>query len=137
MSDGDYDAALGYRRTSGGARTGVSASLQPTRRSAPWERFCEPERDDAIHRWQVEPSVIEAAEPVPPVEPQARDNEAVGCHTEGGVSVADLIAKIGAPATDRPSHHHQAPDPVLEPDIPIALQDTQVIDTPAYWLDVP
>src|ERR1700759_4447225 len=136
MSDGDYDAALGYRRTSGGDRNGVSASLQPTRRSAPWERFCEPERDDAIHRWQVEPSVIEAAEPVvPPVEPQAGDNEAVGCHAEGGVSVADLIAKIGAPAADRPSHHHhphQASGPVIEPDIPIALQDTQVIDTPAY-----
>jgi LCP family protein required for cell wall assembly len=137
MSDGDYDAALGYRRTTGGDRNGVSPSLQPMRRSAPWERFCEPERNDAIHRWQVEPSVIEAAEPVvPPVEAQAGDNEAVGCHADGGVSVADLIAKIGASATDRPSHHHQAPDTAVEPDIPIALQDTQIIDTPAYSLDV-
>jgi LCP family protein required for cell wall assembly len=138
MSDGDYDATLGYRRTTGGDGNGVSSpSLQPTRRSAPWERFCEPERNDAIHRWQVEPSVIEAAEPVvPPVEPRAGDNEAVGCHTDGGVSVADLIAKIGAPAADRPSHHHQAPDTAVETDISIALQDTQIIDTPAYSLDV-
>jgi len=118
MGDGDYDAALGYR-------------------SAPWERFCEPEHNDAVHRWQVEPSVIEAAAPVvPPVEPQAGDDEAVGCHTDGGVSVADLIAKIGSPASDRPIHHHQAPDIAGEPDVPIALQDTQIIDTPAYSLDV-
>ncbi|HEY2504084.1 MAG TPA: LCP family protein [Mycobacterium sp.] len=137
MSDGDYDAALGYRRTAGSDRNGVSPSLQPVRRSAPWERFCEPERNDAIHRWQVEPSVIEAAERVvPPVEAQAGDNEAVGCHADGGVSVADLIAKIGAPAADRPSRHHKAPDTAVEPDIPIALHDTQIIDTPAYLLDL-
>jgi LCP family protein required for cell wall assembly len=138
MSDGDYDAALGYRRTTdGGDGNGVSPSLPPVRRSAPWERFCEPERNEAIHRWQVEPSVIEAAAPVVPLtEPQAGGGEAVGCHTDGGVSVADLIAKIGSPASDRPVHHHQAPDTAVEPDVPIALQDTQIIDTPAYSLDV-
>lgn len=134
MGDGEYDATLGRRRTPG---TGGSASPEPTLRPAPWERFCEPERNDAVHRWQAEPSIIESAAPFVerPVEPRTGDNEAVGCHTTGGVSVADLIAKVGAPANGRPSHHHLAPDPTVEPEIPIALQDTQVIDTPAYSLD--
>ncbi|HWF28067.1 MAG TPA: LCP family protein [Mycobacterium sp.] len=136
MGDGEYDATLGYRRTSGsdGGDEVSPSPLPPPLRAAPWERFCEPERNDAVHRWQVEPSSIEPAEPS--VEPPAGDHEAVGCHTAGGVSVADLIAKIGAPPAGRPSHHHLAPDAAVEPDIPIALQDTQVIDTPAYSLDI-
>jgi LCP family protein required for cell wall assembly len=139
MSDGEYDATHRYRRTSGiGDGNGISPRPHPTLRAAPWERFCEPERNDAVHRWQVEPSIFESAESFvePPVEPDAGDNEAVGCHTGGGVSVADLIAKFGVPAADRRSHHHQAPDTADEPDVPIALQDTRVIDTPAYSLDV-
>jgi len=140
MSDGEHDATLGYRRTPRtGDRYGADPSPLSTLRAAPWERFCGPERHDAVYQWQVEPSIIESAEPFaaePFAEPHAGDNEAVGCHTGGGVSVADLIAKFGGPATDRPHHHHQAPDTAAEPDIPIALQDTQFIDTPAYSLDV-
>lgn len=136
MGDGEYDATPGYRRTSGTSGNGVSPGPQPTFRAAPWERFCEPERNDAVHRWQVEPSVIEQAAFVePPVEPQTGDDESAGCHTAGAVSVADLIAKIGAPLAGRPSRHHLAPDTTVE-HVPIALQDTQVIDTPAYSLDV-
>jgi LCP family protein required for cell wall assembly len=135
MSDGDHEATLGYRRASGpGDGNGASPSPQPTLRAAPWERFCEPERNDAVHRWQVEPANFESTEPV--VEPEAGDDDAVGCHASGGVSVADLIAKFGAPTAGRPRHHHHAPDTVVEPDISIALQDTQVIDTPAYSLDI-
>src|ERR1700757_2091394 len=101
MSDGDHEATLGYRRTSGPAdRYGASPSTQPMLRAAPWERFCEPERNDAVHRWQVEPANFESAEPA--VEPGAGDDDAVGCHAAGGVSVADLIAKLGAPAAGRP-----------------------------------
>src|SRR5690242_19318792 len=133
MGDGEYDATPGRRRTS---RNGASAGPLPTFRPAPWERFCEPECNDAAHRWQPEPSLIESAAPFaePPVEPQPDDDEPAGCHTSGGVSVADLIAKVGGPAVRRPSHHHLAPDTV-EPEIPLALQDTQVIDTPAYSFD--
>src|ERR1700741_2074863 len=116
MSDGDYEATLGYRR------------------AAPWERFCAPERNDAVHRWQAEPANFECMEPA--VEPEAGDDDAVGCHASGGISVADLIAKFGAPTAGRPRHHHHARDTVVEPDISIALQDTQVIDTPAYSLDI-
>ena len=56
----------------------------------------------------------------------------------GAVSVADLIAKIGAPTSDRHSHHRAA-DEADEPDEPaveIDLGDTQIIDTPAYSLDL-
>src|SRR5205807_9319528 len=117
---------------------GMSAGPLPPLRAAPWERFCEPEHNDAVHHWQPEPSLLESATPIvdAPVEPQADDNEPAGCHTFGGVSVADLIAKVGGPAVRRPSHHHLAPDTTVEPEIPLALQDTQVIDTPAYSFDV-
>ncbi|WP_076116110.1 LCP family protein [Mycobacterium sp. IS-2888] len=130
MGDGEYDATPGRRRAS-------SAGPPPTLRPAPWERFSEPELNEGVHRWQPEPSLMEPARPViePPVEPEASDDEPAGCHTSGGVTVADLIAKVGGSAVRRPSHHHFAPD-AAEPEIPNALQDTQVIDTPAYSLDV-
>lgn len=130
MGDGEYDATPGRRRAS-------SAGPLPTLRPAPWERFSEPGLNEAVHRWQPEPSLIESAAPAinPPVEPEGGDDEPAGCHTSGGVSVADLIAKVGGPAVRRPSHHHFAPD-TAEPELPNALQVTQVIDTPAYSLDV-
>jgi LCP family protein required for cell wall assembly len=134
MSDAENDATLGYRRAAGGDDGDrFSPSPQPTPRAAPWERFSEPERDDAAHRWQAEPPT-ESAEPA--VEPQAGESEEIGDHTDGGVSVADLIAKIGASTPDRPRNHHVAPDTAVEQDVPVDLQDTQVIDTPAYSLDV-
>src|ERR1035441_5648599 len=53
-------------------------------------------------------------------------HEAGGSHTDGGLTVADLIAKVGAPVAGRPRHHHAAPD--LEPadpesQLPIDEQD--------------
>src|SRR5690242_4576463 len=121
MGDGEYDATPGRRRTS-------SAGPLPTFRPAPWERFSEPELNEAAHRWPPEPSLIESAAPAirPPIEPEAGDDEPAGCHTSGGVSVADLIAKVGGTAGRRPSHHLFAPD-TAEPEIPNALQVTQVI----------
>ncbi|MGO9156742.1 LCP family protein [Mycobacterium sp.] len=121
MSDGEHDATLDRWCA-----------------SAPWERFSAPSPDDA-HRWQAEP----------PVEDRGGDTEKGGSHADGALSVADLIAKIGAPPADRPSHHRVA-DEADEPDeaaadvkshdvasdMPIDLQDTQVIDTPAYSLEL-
>ncbi len=100
--------------------------------AAPWERFFKPPADDRLHRWLPE-TAIEA------VEPPADDVDHGGSHAGGGVSVADLIAKIGAP--DRPVHHRAASeDPDVEPSgtapgLPIELQKTQVIDDLAYSLD--
>lgn len=118
MSDGGTDATLDHRRTP-----------QP----APWERFCEPPADDNVHRWQAEPPLAQ------PAGPQAGETEKSGCHTDGELTVADLIAKVGATIPDRPGHRHVAPDTEaseVAPDVPADLHDTRVIDTPAYSLDV-
>jgi LCP family protein required for cell wall assembly len=138
MSDGKHDATLDCGRASS-ANSG-DQPIAPTPGAAPWERFSAPSPDDGAPRWQAEP----------PVEHEQGDAEKRGCHADGMVSVADLIAKIGAPTPDRPSHRHIANEladevaPDAEPaepsgvgsDMPVDLQDTQVIDTPAYSLEV-
>ncbi|BBZ41643.1 LCP family protein [Mycobacterium conspicuum] len=86
------------------------ATPDPPRASAPWERFSAPAD--------------------PPVEDRAGER---GSHADGALSVADLIAKIGAPTATRHSHH-RADDET--PDLPIDLQDTQVIETPAYSFEL-
>ncbi|MCV7441616.1 LCP family protein [Mycobacterium paraense] len=121
MSDGGTDATLDHRRTP-----------QPRLGSAPWERFAVPPADHGIHRWQAEPDLTEPAADEP--------EDKAGCHADGGLTVADLIAKVGAPNAARPSHRRAAPDPEpdpyeAEPGLPVELQDTQVIETPAYSLD--
>ncbi len=121
MSDGGHDATRDPRRPTTPAPMGGAA---------PWERFSEPPVDERLHRWQ----------PAPPVEgPAAPDDvddgasEGAGCHASGALTVADLIAKVGAPPSERPHHHHVAPGAeVPEPD----EQDTQVIDAVAYSLDI-
>ena len=98
------------------------ATLDLWRASAPWERFSAPAD--------------------PPVENRADAGEKGGSHADGAVSVADLIAKIGTPSAGRHSHHRaadEADEAVSdgEPDHPpIDLGDTQVIDTPAYSLEL-
>ncbi|ORW96559.1 transcriptional regulator [Mycobacterium sp. IEC1808] len=131
MGDGGTDATRGHRRTP-----------QPTPGAAPWERFAQPPSDHSVHRWLTEPAPDEPVEAVDPAEPPA-ETEKSGCHTDGGLTVAELIAKVGAPSTSRRSRHRVAPDPEPseppepEPDPPIDLQETQVIDAPAYLLDPP
>jgi len=127
MSDGGTDATLDHRRTP-----------RPPLSAAPWERFSQPPPDHAVHQWLAEPALVEPDETGKPVEPRADEPEKAGCHTDGGLTVADLIAKVGAPTPDRPSHHRAADDEPSEvaPDPHVDLQDTQVIDTPAYSLAV-
>src|ERR1700758_4543279 len=118
MSDGGNDATQDHRRT------------------APWERFSEPPSDHNVHRWQAEPPHVEPAEQV---EPKARETDKGGSHTGGVLTVAELIAKVGAPMPGRPSHHHVAPHPEFSevaPDPPVDLEATQIIETPAYSLDI-
>ncbi|HYB80068.1 MAG TPA: LCP family protein [Mycobacterium sp.] len=140
MSDAENDATL--RR-----RPAVDAvHSQPQRGAAPWERYFEPPTDHNRHRWQTEPPVeTPAGSPSAyadePVGSRASDTEEAGCHTGGRVTVADLIAKVGAPTRDRPSHRHAAQDAAPDtesaeaaPDLPIDLQDAAVVDTLAYSL---
>jgi LCP family protein required for cell wall assembly len=112
MSDGEHDGTPDHWRA-----------------SAPWERFSAPAD------W--------------PAEDGEGDTEKVGSHADGALSVADLIAKIGSPTADRHSRHRVA-DEADEPDepaadverhdvasdVPVDLQDTQVIDTRAYSLEL-
>ncbi|OBI96412.1 transcriptional regulator [Mycobacterium sp. 1465703.0] len=144
MSDAENDATRHGRHSAGGGHAQPVVANPTPLGAAPWERFFQPPVDDSLHRWQPDAAME-------PVEPPEDDAEQGGSHTGGGVSVADLIAKIGAP--DRPVHHRAAPEPepveddfyLAEPDrdepsaaeqsLPIALQQTQVIDDLAYSLD--
>ena len=125
MSDAEHDATRGDRRALGDPSPALGA--------APWERFFETP-DDNLHLWQADTPV----EPEP--EPESEPDEAGGCHTGGGVSVADLIAKMGVSGgADRPAHHRAAPDvePPADPaDLPVEMQKTEVIDDLAYSLQV-
>ncbi len=133
MSDGERDATRNGRHAPGEAHVQpIPAGPSPSLSAAPWERFSEPPPDDNVHRW-----LPEAA--IEPAHPQEDDTEQAGSHAGGGVSVADLIAKIGAP--DRPIHRRAAPEvepaepEFPEPEPPLELQKTQVIDDLAYSFD--
>jgi LCP family protein required for cell wall assembly len=115
MSDGDagVDAATPGHN---GDDVGLNGTTPPgSRGAAPWERFGAPAQRVAVaHRWSAPPSASSPAEPAEP--PADEDHDTGGCHTGGGLTVADLIAKIGSPVADRPRHHHAAPDPgALDP----------------------
>ncbi|MBV9721987.1 MAG: LCP family protein, partial [Mycobacterium sp.] len=72
-----------------GEEVGLTPAASRSRGAAPWERF---------------------RAPTPQVEPGPdRYRAEGGCHTDGGLTVAELIAKIGGTVTDRPTHH-AAPD---------------------------
>ncbi|WP_322860526.1 LCP family protein [Mycobacterium europaeum] len=121
MSDAEGDATPDARRTALGA--------------APWERFSEPPSDYSLHLWQID----NAVEPAGPRQPRPADDEGAGSHAGGGVSVADLIAKLGAPSTGRSTHRRA--DPEIESadadaDLPVELQKTEVIEDLAYSLDL-
>lgn len=117
------------------------------RHAAPWERFSEPTPDHNLHRWQPASPPVQHVEPEP--EPEDEDDQdpgdggRSGSHTRGGITVADLIAKFGAPPADRPRRHRAADDsPDAEapdtaaPEVSIDQHDTQVIATPAYSLEL-
>lgn len=143
MSDGDKDATPDLRRVSGSRNDAQRVTLNPpaTPGAAPWERLFAPPPEDSLLRWSGVSSGAAAGHHGPGHAEPAQ----VGCHVNGGVSVADLIAKLGAPAPARPTHRHSAPDPdpIAEPPQPSQMDveipdddadqlDTQVIATPAY-----
>ncbi len=153
MSDGGTDAAPGDRRGSGPGAD---------RRVAPWERFSEPAPDHNLHRWQpvapdqrIESDEREPGEPFTSAEPDESDDAEErkpgdrgpgGSHTRGGITVADLIARLGAQPPDRPRRHRVADDPPETTDpnaslpgtVPETSVDQQmpVIATPAYSLEL-
>ncbi|MCV7427238.1 LCP family protein [Mycobacterium montefiorense] len=141
MSDGEVDATFGHRRSPD--RQPVTPTPPVARSAAPWERFSESPADGSIHRWQIEPR--HQTHPETPaelfaeaVEPPPRSSASSGNHSSGAVSVADLIAKVGTGATGTRHRRAALDDEPAEPDPEwfVDQQDTQVIDTPAYSLDV-
>ncbi|MBV8789834.1 MAG: LCP family protein [Mycobacterium sp.] len=124
MSDAEDDATRGDRRALG--------DPSPSLGAAPWERFFEPP-DDNLHLWQADSPAVEP-------EPEPDADETGGCHTGSGVSVADLIAKMGVSGgAERRTHHRADPEveaPADEPDPPADMQRTEVIDDLAYSLQV-
>ncbi|OBF23811.1 LytR family transcriptional regulator [Mycobacterium kubicae] len=145
MSDGEYDATPRPRGAVPGDRDQhrLTVKPQPTPGAAPWERLRTSPIDDGLSRWSAGSLTATAADQDTA---HADDTDSVedsapaGNHIDGGVTVADLIAKLGAAVPDRPTRRHVAPDP--EPDDEPApvdgvdevddLQDTQVILNPAY-----
>jgi LCP family protein required for cell wall assembly len=116
MSDGDHatpGAAAGGPRTSRVDDDEVILTAMAARSlgATPWERFKAPPRGVAVaHRESLPP---ESAPPVERATDENENSETSGCHTTGGLSVADLIAKVGGAATALPSHRRATPD--LEP----------------------
>jgi LCP family protein required for cell wall assembly len=108
MSDGDAGADAATHGPDADD-IGLTGTPPGSRGAAPWERFGTTRQTVAVaNRW-LGPSAMR--EPVKPAEPVAVENhENGGSHTDGGLTVADLIAKIGGPVAERPRHHHAAPD---------------------------
>nr|WP_155771386.1 LCP family protein [Mycobacterium asiaticum] len=163
MSDGDQDATPGHRRASSAAGDDhlITPNPQQMRGAAPWERFSTPAINEELCRWSAGPvSSSEAAR-------DTRDDdsdEPAGSHNDGALSVADLIARLGATVSERPKNHHVAedsdepepePDPEPEPEPEPELEsdpiddkvaeelveideklDTQVLPIPAYSLQL-
>lgn len=153
MSDGENDATPDHRRAPGtGDAAFLTGNSQPLRGAAPWERFCAPPADDELSRWSPGPITAPAGGEKPHVE----QRDEAGSHNDGVLSVADLIAKLGATLPDRPTPHHHAtgeaevaeePAAVEDPEFVPAdlnpdlldkddLLDTQVMPIPAYSLQL-
>jgi len=107
MSDGDAGADAATHGPDADD-IGLTGTPHGSRGAAPWERFgTTTQTVAAVNRW-LGPSAIR--EPVEPAEHAVENHDNGGCHTDGGLTVADLIAKIGGPVAERPRHHHAAPD---------------------------
>ena len=141
MGDADNDATLDGRRASrAGDDRPADPRPGPTLGAAPWERFSEPTPDDNVHRWRADPPVGTHAQPGGH---RAGDTAKTGSHSDGAVTVADLIAKFGAPTSQRPSRHrvvrHAAPDTdpaEVAPEMPLDRRNAHIGDIPAYSLEV-
>ncbi|VBA58844.1 LCP family protein [Mycobacterium attenuatum] len=153
MSDGDKDATPDLRPVSGcgGDALRLTPTPPPAPGAAPWERHFPPLPEDGLLRWSgTSPGDgVHHRGPDHGAASPAADHPPVGCHVNGGVSVAELIAKLGAPTPARSKHRHSAadPKPISEPAEPSPVDpevfdddadqlDTQVIVTPAYSFEL-
>jgi LCP family protein required for cell wall assembly len=96
---------------------GLTGNPPGSRGAAPWERFGAARTATIAQRWVGPSSTPEPPAPNRSAKPVERagngngnGNQDTGSHAEGGLSVADLIAKVGGSVADRPRHHHAAPE---------------------------
>jgi LCP family protein required for cell wall assembly len=113
MSDGDAGADAATHGPDADD-VGLTGTPPGSRGAAPWERFGTATQTVAVvNRWTGPSAMREPAEPAV----ETHDNG--GSHADGGLTVADLIAKIGGPVAERPRHHHAATDTeTAEPEPP-------------------
>jgi LCP family protein required for cell wall assembly len=136
MSYGDDNAtpAASARPHASGApctEVGLPPTSQRSHGAAPWERFVGPPHDDAAgHRWAVPPTSYD----------DDRLGESTECRTDGWVTVADLIAKLGGARPEAPSRHRAAPDvepPEPASDEPGDRHDAQAASPPVHFSELP
>src|ERR1700728_2652731 len=73
---------------------GLTGTPPGSRGAAPWERFGTGAQTVAVvNRWMGPTGTRGPVEPAEPVAVEDHGNS--GCHTDGGLTVADLIAKVG------------------------------------------
>ena len=117
MSDGDAGADAATHGPDADDM-GFTGTPPGSRGAAPWERFGTTTQTVAVvNRWM---GLSAMRAPVEPAEPVAVENHGHGgSHADGGLTVADLIAKVGGHVAERPRHHHAAPDTeTAEPEPP-------------------
>jgi LCP family protein required for cell wall assembly len=126
MSDGDYGADEATPDAASN-EVGLAGLALGARGAAPWERFGTPARGIAVaHRWSPPPS------PTTEAAVDQADDGPRGCHTDGALTVAELIAKVGGSTTERPRHRRAAPDPEPPVPEPNPLDDEAYAVSPAY-----
>src|SRR5271163_1537831 len=133
MSDGDAGADAATHGPDADD-IGLTGTPPGSRGAAPWERFGTTTQTVAVvNRWMGPSAVRKPVEPAEPVAVEHHGNG--GSHADGGLTVADLIAKVGGPVAERPRHHHGAPDTeTAEPEPPLP-SDEQDDNYDAYaWL---
>jgi len=133
MSDGDAGADAATHGPDADD-IGLTGTPPGSRGAAPWERFGTATQTVAVaNRW-LGPSAMR--EPVEPAVPAVENHANRGSHADGGLTVADLIAKVGGRVAERPRHHHAAPDtePAEPPPPPPPPSDEQDDKYDAYAL---
>src|ERR1700744_5689260 len=101
MSDGDAGADAATHGPNADD-TGLTGTPPGSRGAAPWERFGTSTHTVAVaNRWRGPSAMRQPAGPAQRAQPAAENHDNSGSHTEGGLTVADLIAKVGGPVAER------------------------------------
>jgi LCP family protein required for cell wall assembly len=131
MSDGHAgaDAATHDRDRDDASHNGRTPG---SRGAAPWERFGAPPKAVPVNRQRP----ASPARSSPAVPAAGEYDETGGSHTDGGLTVAELIAKMGGSDVHRSHHHHHhaAPDPEPADFAPQLPDDEEADGYDAYAL---